>query len=911
MKNKKAIIILIVLILFTLISSVSANDINTTEVSAGDTGDVTGAVNVDLDENYDNDLMDESIDFDNSEILSAYDVNSLQNHLNNSLKEDVLNTPNGSDNNEVLSTSRPVSFRDVSEYIPQSYVILDLSQTKLSVTYYNICGRDGAIINIYGNVGSNSISETCDNNNVRNYNNYYLYSGSYEIDLLNILGPNQPVELTIQSSTGGSIDRYNYIVFISTTTASAYFNVSTNDVTCVKGDRFRISGTYSDLFSVYSSKSAYAFQGYTSDGGRKNSGLIFKDGVISSSVGTFSTESLNVGPNIWLIEFQTNWNWGVGFFIINVTKSTPTVSFNSNPTITYASSGTYSISGKVKSGSTNVNEGTVTLKQGNTNLGTAPVSDGDWTVSNIPYDKFKPEYYSLTAEYSGGNTYNSATGSATLTVNKGTPTIAVTTSPTITYAGDKYTVTGTCNVNGLNVTLKQDNIILGTASVSNGAWTISDIDSTLVNPSSSTVTITATTTQTDYWNSKSATNNLKVNYITPSLSVESTSLYYGSINMPVIQGNVKSTNGDYYQGNLDLYINNQLVKSDVSVNSDGGWTYTMTSSTDFIPGIYDVKFYYKGSIYASGQNETFNNKYVVLQNTPVLNSNTPSGLYGQSDLIRVYGSVTSTTAINVYNGLVNVTVGSKLLGLNVPVADNGTWSFTVSPTEFDPGVYDIGLVYSGNSYTINQTAYFSNAYTITAGYILPTVDRDTYIDVGDIEHVYITVENYMGEYISGLTVNLTGTGIMGVLSNITDLEGKVIFTVPNLPRGEYNDWKVNIGGNTYYNGISNRVVRTFYVREPLSIIIDSISPNITTYPEEIIVIGHSDATNPLPIGNVTLTLGVKTVNATFNSTGFFTASFTGVKPDNYTSIIAEYIPDSSEYFYRGVESTVSVPETGV
>ena len=88
--------------LFLLIGCVSANDINTTEISAGDTDDATGAVNVDsTDENYNNNLIDESTDSYDSEILSVSSEENFtnENNLDNNLKD-----------SEMLSSSFDVNF---------------------------------------------------------------------------------------------------------------------------------------------------------------------------------------------------------------------------------------------------------------------------------------------------------------------------------------------------------------------------------------------------------------------------------------------------------------------------------------------------------------------------------------------------------------------------------------------------------------------------------------------------------------------------------------------------------------------------------------------------------------------------------------------------------------------------------
>ena len=60
-----------------------------------------------------------------------------------------------------------------------------------------------------------------------------------------------------------------------------------------------------------------------------------------------------------------------------------------------------------------------------------------------------------------GNTYyNTKTQSATITVNKNTPTITVNDIATVTYNGESYTISGTARASGSNSELNSGTITL-------------------------------------------------------------------------------------------------------------------------------------------------------------------------------------------------------------------------------------------------------------------------------------------------------------------------------------------------------------------------------------------------------------------------------------------------------------------
>ena len=353
-------------------------------------------------------------------------------------------------------------------------------------------------------------------------------------------------------------------------------------------------------------------------------------------------------------------------------------------------------------------------------------------------------------------------------------------------------------------------IVLGTGNVVEGVWTVSNIDTKLVDPSSNAYTITAYYGSNVNYNSASETSSLTVNKFTPDISIESTTVWFNQTNGGVLSGRVYTYSGDFYAGLIDLYVNGKLIACDVSVAGDGRWNYALSSTVDLTPGVYSVRVDWKG-----------------------------------------------------------------------------------------------------NAYT-NVNSVSEDRYSVNKGMVIPIVSTTGNIDIGRSEYVYVDVNNVMGGgYLGGLTVTLQGSGIDGVLQNLSNSDGKAVFIVPDLAAGRYNDWKVSIVSNDYYSPTADSFnVAGFYVQYPLTVNITSVSPTNSIYPEEIIVKGFTDA-DDVPRGNVSLTIGGRSYVGFFDDKGNFTAILVGVKPGVYNNITAKYNPTADEFYYRGVEADVSVPETGV
>ena len=199
-----------------------------------------------------------------------------------------------------------------------------------------------------------------------------------------------------------------------------------------------------------------------------------------------------------------------------------------NPSIKY-NSGEFSVSGKVTADDPNVDAGEVTVKIGSVEKTATVNSDGTWTAfgfSSTAYGMTSTQ--SISVSYGGvSGSYKASTGTGTLTVNKNTPTITVNDIATVTYNGESYTISGTARASESNselnsgtITLKTNTgeILSGTTSWSSGTWYVAGISSTLLAPG--TYTVTATYSNTDYYNSASSTSkSLTVNKMTPTVIV--------------------------------------------------------------------------------------------------------------------------------------------------------------------------------------------------------------------------------------------------------------------------------------------------------------------------------------------------------------------------------------------------------
>jgi hypothetical protein len=170
--------------------------------------------------------------------------------------------------------------------------------------------------------------------------------------------------------------------------------------------------------------------------------------TLSSGAYTFTipADSLNSGVDTLSVSYSgdTTYAAASGSASVTVTKLTPTVSVNPSST-NFNSNTIVTVTGSVAgTGSDPTPTGTVTLSGGGyTSASTTLDSSGKYSIT-IPYNSLAVGTYPLDVLYSGDATYNSQSGSATVTVTfiaALTPTVTVTPAKTTVDSADSLSVT--------------------------------------------------------------------------------------------------------------------------------------------------------------------------------------------------------------------------------------------------------------------------------------------------------------------------------------------------------------------------------------------------------------------------------------------------------------------------------------
>ena len=640
--------------------------------------------------------------------------------------------------------------------------------------------------------------------------------------------------------------------------------------------------------------------------------------ITSTSYGSFSGADIDTINQVRFYSKSSNKYYYSEYDYLPGSEVNTTVSVT-NPSVKY-NSGEFSVSGTVTANGANINTGTVKVKIGSVEK-TATWSGNTWTASG-----FSSTAYGITStqeisvSYGGvSGSYKSSTGTGTLTVSKNTPTISFDTFPTnVIYNGNTYTISGKLNVNGNNINANSATVTLTvgsqtyTASVnSDGTWTKSGISSTAITPTSGT--IKAKYNGNNYYTTSSEiSSTLNVAKNTPSITVNDISTVTYNGDSYSISGTAKAgqSNNALNSGTITLTTNTGATLTGTNTIWDNGvWTVSGISSILLDPGTYTVTATYSNNNYnsASGSNSLTVNPTQVIVNV----NNNPNFNYNDKNNQIISGVLTG--GINgKYGGHVNITINNKLVKSNLAVNSDGSWSYThTNTTEFAPRdvAYNIIVSYSGNLY--NAPKIGTGTYKVNKGLVQISVDSGGDIDIGENKTIKVTVKDYYTkEALNDMFVVLSGTSVPnGSIIQQTGSTGSTTFSISGLSRQYCSDWRVTINSNDLYASDWDDVP-AFNVQSPLNVFITSILPNNSTFPEEIIVTGFTDA-DQIPQGNVSLTIGDKTYTGFFNSTGNFTASLIGVKPGTYNNITAKYNPTEEEFYYRGVEGTVSIQETGM
>ena len=792
MKNKKAIIILSLLLLILMITTVSAKEVNST-----DTISTTGNIEV-------------------SSVSTEYNV------------ADTITTTG---NIEVSSVSTEYNVTDTistTDYLEISSASNFDETNENNLTNEQINGENTVSSNVELEQKSNDVCNPIQNKEelLGSVNN--VLTGSDDVN--NLLTNNE--DSMLSSILNNELLSSNSITF-TIGGSSNYVKI-----------RLEIISQYNYRWTVLEvfPRTAWSCFVYMRSDDHDNVYLCYDQLVI----GTSDTFYLKTDSTVSFASFYYGSGQYTSFMPLPTLEEDTTISVI-NPSVKY-NSGSFNVSGTVTADGANINTGTVKVTIGSTTK-TATWSGNTWTASGFSSTAYGiTSTQAISVSYEGvSGSYKASTGSGTLTVSKNTPTISFNAFPTnVIYNGNTYTISGKMSVSGNNINAGTAKISLTVGSKtysvsvnSDGSWSKSGISSTDITPNGGT--IKAKYIGNDFYtdSAEKSDNTLNVAKNTPIITINTINdvTYNGNAYSITGTANAQESNNNINEGTITLTTNTGKTLTGTTTWSGGTWTVSGISSTLLDPGTYAVTAKYTNTNYNDATSES--KSLTVNKITPTVNVNPISSFtYNTNVFPLISGSITG--GVNgLYEGYVNITIDDELVASDVSVDSNGLWTFTFTNTgQFKPDTYSVKVNYSGNDF--NKIATGTGSVTITLGQIdMQTVPKGD-INVGDVETIKVTLKDYYTyDVLEGYTVVLSGTGISD-MSQVTDSNGETIFTLPNLAKGYYSDWKVNFYSNDYHGDRFSSTIR-FYVKSPVAVIIDSVDPYVSTYPDAIIVTGHADA----------------------------------------------------------------------
>ncbi|HEX2913780.1 MAG TPA: Ig-like domain repeat protein [Chloroflexia bacterium] len=440
-----------------------------------------------------------------------------------------------------------------------------------------------------------------------------------------------------------------------------------------------------------------------------------------------------------------------------------------------------------------VNGGSVnfTVKQGATVIGTATAG----TVTNGAASVIYPlpagtasGNYTITADYTPTGDFTASSGSATLTINPASTTVAVS-NATATYGDSSVnlsaTVTsaaGTVNTGTVTFTIKQGATVIGTATtgpVSNGA---ASVTYTLpAGTAAGAYTIEAAYSGGGDFAASNGTGNLTINQAAAAINVSPASASYGAGSV-TLQATVTSGGNPVTAGNVTFTVKdsaNATVGTATSgpVNASGVASVSYTLPAGLATGAYTINASYGGST-----------NFSTITGTGTLTINPASTSVVVSPASATFGASSVTLSATVTSGGNPVTVGSvdftikqgaTVIGTTTSGPLNGSGVASVSytlPAGTAAGAYTIEATFAGdanysasngsNTLTIGQASTVTGPSNASAVYGATSVTLTATVTSGGnpvtTGSVDFTVKQGATVIGTTTTVALNGSGVASV-----------------------------------------------------------------------------------------------------------------------------------------------------
>jgi hypothetical protein len=569
--------------------------------------------------------------------------------------------------------------------------------------------------------------------------------------------------------------------------------------------------------------------------------------TLTNGVATLTTSTLPLGNNLITATYGGDGNDNAATSTLTqvVAKLSPSVTVTTSGPSIYGHSVT--ITASLPTGPT----GTITITSGGVTLGSGSVTATSGTVT-ISTTILLAGSDLITANYSGDNVNNPATGSTTQTVTKASPTETLLSSinPSAANQSVVFTASVPSNATG-TVTFVSGSTILGTSPLTNGVATISS--TTLpIGPD----TITATYNGDINNNTATATLTQTVNKATPAVVVSTSgpSTYGSSVTItaavpPGTTGTITITSGGATLGSGTVNLT----------------TGTVTVTTTTLPvGSDPITASYGGDTNDNPASGTTTQD--VTKATPVVT------LTSSANPSAVNQSVTFTASLpSGVSGTVTFTSGSTLLGTSTISSGTATISTSTLPTGSDA----ITATYNGDTNNNSATA----SLTQSVGKNTPPVTVTT--SGSSTYGGSVTITTTVPPGTTG-TITVTSGGVTLGSGTVNPTTGTVTITTTTLPVGS-DPITASYGGDTNDNPATGTTTQIVTKATPSVALTSSVNPSAVnqsvtftaslpsgvtgtvTFTSGSTLLGTSTiSSGSATISTSTLTTGSDTITATYN-----------------------------------------------
>jgi hypothetical protein len=570
--------------------------------------------------------------------------------------------------------------------------------------------------------------------------------------------------------------------------------------------------------------------------------------TVTNGVATVTTSTLSLGSNLIsaIYSGDANNNASTATLTQVVAKATPIVTVSTSGPSVFGQS--VSITASVPNGPT----GTITFTSGGVTLGNGTITSTSGVVT-ITTKVLPVGTDTITANYGGDATNNSATGSATQTVNKASPTETLSSSvnPSIFDQSVTFTATLPANATG-TVAFTAGSTNLGSPGLTNGVASVTT--STLA---AGSYPITATYNGDSNNNTATATLTQVVNKTTPSVTVTTSGPSTFDSSVTITASVPTGTTGTI-----------SFTSGGVTLGSG-----TINPATNTVTIVTTVLPIGSNLITASYGGDSNNNSATGTVSQIVNKAGLTITLVSSLNPSTLNQTVSFTATLpNGATGTVTFTYGAIALG--TPTLANGT--ATVSTSSLPVGADTITATYNGDTNNGPQSTSLIQTVNKTTPPITATTSGPS------TSGGSVTITTNLPPGTTG-TVTVTSGGVTLGSGPVNPTTGTVTITTTSLPVGT-DPITATYGGDTNNNPATGTTTQTVTKATPTVTLNSSTNPSnpgqtvtfTATLPSG--VTGTVTFTNgTTSLGTATITSGIATVSTSTLATGssLITAAYGG------------------------------------